>query len=169
MKGLLLGVVFTFCCSFLTVTLCARERIESFPADMKEKYVFTVYQVASKRAITQLPHYLKEPCAAKWSEFQANYTRVYEQNVGFSSTTVEFAKPGIYHAVMRINKYIIKSVKKKKLSKEEASTILCHVLDCANTIFYEEDTLGLEKELSALKDVKAQIELFKQIRLIRNN
>ena len=46
---------------------------------------------------------------------------------------------------------------------------LCHVLDCANTIFYEEDTLGLEKELSALKDVKAQIELFKQIRLIRNN
>lgn len=46
----------------------------------KEKYVYHVYETTSKVAF-EIPHYLGEPCTEKWSRFQANYTRTYDQNV----------------------------------------------------------------------------------------
>ena len=99
--------------------------------------------------------------------FQTNYTRVYDQNIGFSNTTVEFAKPAVYHAVTKINKYVIKSVKKGKMTKEKASKLLCYILDCANTIIYEPDTKALEEELSSTKETSLLINIFKQIKLVK--
>ena len=129
----------------------------------KEKYVYHVYETTSKVAF-EIPHYLGEPCTEKWSRFQANYTRTYDQNVGFSSTTVEFAKPAIYHAVNKINKYIVKAVKKKNVTREEAIRLLSHVLDCANTLLYEDDTTQLEKSLASTKEPELLIKIFNQIK-----
>ena len=128
--------------------------------------MYLVYDTTSKVAF-EIPHYLGEPCTEKWSRFQANYTRTYDQNVGFSSTTVEFAKPAIYHAVNKINKYIVKAVKKKNVTREEAIRLLSHVLDCANTLLYEDDTTQLEKSLASTKEPELLIKIFKQIKLVK--
>ena len=135
--------------------------------DVSYYYVFTMYDDTSYKSVFKSHHYLGEPCATKWNMFQSIYTRTYEQEVGLSNTIVEFEKPAIYHAVRRLNKYIIKSVKKKKLGKKEASALLCHVLDCANAIYYENDTAELERKVGSLKDNEALLDFFEHIKLVK--
>lgn len=131
------------------------------------EYVFTACDDAAYEPTFKSRHYLGEPCATKWNIFQGLYTRTYEQEIGFSNTIVEFEKPAIYHAVKRLNKFIIKNVKKKKMSKDEASALLCHVLDCANAIFYENDTTELERKVGSLKENEALLEFFEHIKLVK--
>lgn len=130
-------------------------------------YIFQATTVGDDAAFVT-PHYLGEPCTAKWGAFQSGYTRTYAQDIGFSSTTVEFAKPSVYHAVKKVNRYVVKAVKKKRMKKADAVTLMCHVLDCANAILYENDTRALEKDLASTKEPERLIDIFNHIELIAN-
>ena len=116
-----------FCLDKTANEIISKKNVENIDSEKKEiskkKYTFLIYESENKSTFN-IPHYLGEPCASKWNAFQTNYTRVYDQNIGFSNTSVEFAKPAVYHAVTKINKYVIKSVKKGKMTKEKASKLL---------------------------------------------
>ena len=152
----------------LSVSSTFATEMEVFPQKIEDEphsYVFRVQNIHTDEAFVT-PHYLGEPCTSKWSAFQAGYTRTYDQNIGFSSTTIEFAKPSVYHAVRKINRYVTKAVKKKKMSKDDAVTLMCHVLDCANAILYENDTKQLEGEMASTKDPERLIDIFNHIKLV---
>ena len=70
--------------------------------------------------------------------------------------------------VMFLIAYVIeKAVKKKNVTREEAIRLLSHVLDCANTLLYEDDTTQLEKSLASTKEPELLIKIFKQIKLVK--
>lgn len=131
-------------------------------------YVFQARTAQSEASFVE-PHYLGEPCATKWSAFQSGYTRIYTQDIGFSSTTVEFAKPSIYHAVKKVNRYVVRAVKKQKMKKDDAVALMCHVLDCANAVLYENDTKALENDLASTREPERLIDIFNHIKLVPKN
>ena len=61
----------------------------------------------------------------------------------------------------------MKAVKKKNVTREEAIRLQSHVLDCANTLLYEDDTTQLEKSLASTKEPEQLIKIFKQIKLVK--
>lgn len=54
------------------------------------------------------------------------------------------------------------------MKKADAVTLMCHVLDCANAILYENDTRALEKDLASTKEPERLIDIFNHIELIAN-
>lgn len=97
--------------------------------------------------------------------FITNYRRIYNVSTGFSGQTVEIAKPTIYNAVIKVDKFIRKAVNKGDVSKEEAITTLKHIFDCANALAIERDTQSFEKEIANAKTPESIILIFKLVTL----
>jgi hypothetical protein len=75
-------------------------------------------------------------------------------------------KPVIYDAVMKIERYLKKSVKKGEISMETASADFNKVLDVANSICTA-DTKSFEKEISSTNDVVSLVNLLtKRVNLV---
>ena len=91
---------------------------------------------------------------------------VSEQSIGFASTNVQFNKPVIYNAVQKVNKHLKKAVMKGLLSKEEATQILSHVLDCANVVCFEPDTEAFEEAISEADTREDIIRVFENTELV---
>lgn len=130
-------------------------------------FSFTVYGSIPEAQVNYAQsHYLGQPVEGKWNTFLKNYTLVSEQSIGFASTNVQFNKPVIYNAVQKVNKHLKKAVKKGLLSKEEATQILSHVLDCANVACFEPDTEAFEEAISEADTREDIIRVFENTELV---
>jgi len=80
---------------------------------------------------------------------------------GNPQTRIVIIKPVIYEAVKRIEKHLIKSVKKEETNLTSASYTLNKILDVALNILTA-DTQGFEAAISSLNTNDSRIELFTQ-------
>ena len=103
---------------------------------------------------------------SKWNTFLCNYTHTYDVEVGLSASGTEFRKPAVFKAVERVNKYVKKSFKSHQMTREEATRIMTHVLDCANIICLENDTAALEQAAGDTRTAEEALAFFDQIKLI---
>ena len=115
--------------------------LKSIPDDMLEKHVFG--QAVSRRM------YLLE----------SKYTYETPAIPGNPQTKTMVRKPAIYEAVMRIEHYLKKGVKKGTNTLEAASSTFSKVLDVAlNAI--SADSNSFEKEIGNTTDLDSLIRLF---------
>lgn len=131
-----------------------------------EKFVYSVYgEIPTAKATFEEEHFLGNPLTSKWNTFIQNYTHIYDMSVGFSGSTVEVSKPAIYNAVMKVNKYYKKAVRKGTVDKDIAIQKLSHILDCANVISTETETETFEQAISETKEAEEIIALFDKVEL----
>ena len=143
------------------------DNVETKVTANSSKFSFTVYgEIPSVKVDYAQSHFLGEPIETKWNTFLKNYTQVSEQSIGFASTNVQFVKPVIYNAVQKVNKYLKKSVKKGLVSKDEATTIMNHVLDCANVVCFEPDTEAFEQAIDNAETREDIIRVFQNTELV---
>ncbi len=130
-------------------------------------FSFTVYgEIPSVKVDYAQSHFLGEPIETKWNTFLKNYMQVSEQSIGFASTNVQFVKPIIYNAVQKVNKYLKKSVKKGLVTKEDATAIMNHMLDCANVVCFEPDTEAFEQAIDNAETREDIIRVFQNTELV---
>jgi len=122
--------------------------LNTIPKDMIEKHVFG--ELVSKKL------YLLD----------SKYTYKVPIIPGNPQTRTIVHKPIIYEAVMKIERYLKKSVKKGEISTESASQDFNKVLDVANSICTA-DTKSFEKEIRSSNDVVSLFNLLtKRVNLV---
>jgi len=111
-------------------------------------------------------HDLGEMVSKKFYLLDSKYTYETPLIPGNPQSKTVVRKPVIYDSVYKIEKYLIKSVKKDVISVENASTIMNKVLDVANCILTI-DTIDFEKEINKLKNPQELTQLFMtQVKLV---
>lgn len=137
-------------------------------AQDKKEFTFEVYggEIPNVKPAFEEEHFLGGEITKKWNTFLCNYTHTYEVEVGLSSSGTEFRKPAVFKAVERVNKYVKKSYKSQHMTKEEATRIMSHVLDCANIICLESDTAALEDAAGDANTAEEALAFFDHIKLI---
>lgn len=137
-------------------------------AQDKKEFTLEVYggEIPNVKPAFEEEHFLGGEITKKWNTFLCNYTHTYEVEVGLSSSATEFRKPAVFKAVERVNKYVKKSYKSQHMTKEEATRIMSHVLDCANIICLESDTAALEDAAGDANTAEEALAFFDHIRLI---
>jgi hypothetical protein len=124
------------------------EELNSIPKDMIGEHVFG------------------ESISRKMYLFESRYTYQVPIVPGNPQTRTMIRKPVIYDAVMKIERYLKKSVKKGEISIETASSDFNKVLDVALNVLTAE-TANLEKEISKTNNVSSMTNLFtKRINLV---
>lgn len=153
-------------CSMLVMAANDKDAAPAVSAN-EANFTFSVYgNIPERKTDYAEPHFLGQPIENKWNTFLLNYRQESEQSVGFSNTTVRFNKPVIYNAVQKINKYVKKACKKAQMDKEEAVKVMSHVLDCANVICFEENTIAFEEALGNADSVEGELSVFQHTRLV---
>lgn len=137
-------------------------------AQDKKEFTLEVYggEIPNVKPAFEEEHFLGGEITKKWNTFLCNYTHTYEVEVGLSSSGTEFRKPAVFKAVERVNKYVKKSYKSQHMTKEEATRIMSHVLDCANIICLESDTAALEDAAGDANTAEEALAFFDHIKLI---
>ena len=137
-------------------------------AQDKKEFTLEVYggEIPNVKPAFDEEHFLGGEITKKWNTFLCNYTHTYEIEVGLSSSGTEFRKPAVFKAVERVNKYVKKSYKSQRMTKEEAIRIMSHVLDCANIICLESDTAALEEAAGDANTAEEALAFFDHIKLI---
>lgn len=137
-------------------------------AQDKKEFTLEVYggEIPNVKPAFEEEHFLGGEITKKWNTFLCNYTHTYEVEVGLSSSGTEFRKPAVFKAVARVNKYVKKSYKSQHMTKEEATRIMSHVLDCANIICLESDTAALEDAAGDANTAEEALAFFDHIKLI---
>lgn len=137
-------------------------------AQDKKEFTLEVYggEIPNVKPAFDEEHFLGGEITKKWNTFLCNYTHTYEVEVGLSSSGTEFRKPAVFKAVERVNKYVKKSYKSQHMTKEEAIRIMSHVLDCANIICLESDTVALEEAAGDANTAEEALAFFAHIKLI---
>ena len=133
-----------------------------------QTYVFSYNEVEREKiqSLDELAiHPFGEEFAYKLQLLKEQYT--YQEYLSISNTyNTIIEKPSIYQSVRKVNKHLIKSVKKSKMSKEEAIAQLTEIMDKALNIRYQ-DTEELEEALWKIKDPVAIEELYtKEVSMI---
>lgn len=86
---------------------------------------------------------------------------------GDPTTRIVFVKGDLFNAVRKIEKELDKNVKSKKLTQQDATNQMNHVLNVALAAFYSNDSQSFEKALrSHMKDYKELLVLFNKVVLI---
>ena len=142
--------------------------IAHMAAQDKKEFTLEVYggEIPNVKPAFDEEHFLGGEITKKWNTFLCNYTHTYEVEVGLSSSETEFRKPAVFKAVERVNKYVKKSYKSQHMTKEEATRIMSHVLDCANIICLESDTAALEEAAGDANTAEEALAFFDHIKLI---
>jgi hypothetical protein len=111
-------------------------------------------------------HLLGQLVAEKMYLFESKYTYQVPIVPGNPQTRTMVRKPVIYDAVMKIERYLKKSVKKGEITLETASADFNKVLDVALNILTAE-TSDLEKDISKTSNAPSITNLFtKRITLV---
>lgn len=139
-------------------------------SSLSPKYSLESLDLSSvtKNIIFEEDHYLGDLITQKWNLFQQSYRRVFSQSIGLTNSSVEIIKPTVYNAVNKINNHYKKELKKGVKNKVEIADTFSHVLDCANLLFYEEDTKNIEADIKASKTADELIKVFDSISIINN-
>jgi len=138
-------------------------------ANVVARYTLDSYGSTAKlKTAFEDEHFLGGETSLKWNLFQQNYKRVYEQTVGLSGSSVEIIKPTVFNAVNKVNNYYKKLVNNKKADKEQITSALNHILDCANLLCYEEDTKRIETDIKNAKTDQDIVLVFASIHIIQH-
>ena len=158
--------MYLFIACFLIVSGLQPVKAQQYLSDNETHYTFIVFtsDLKSETAFEE-NHSLCSSLNDSWNMFNDNYRRVSKVSSGFSGQVVEIYKPAIYNAVVKVDKYICKAVKKGEISKEEAVATLKHILDCAIALSIENDTKMFEKEIAAAKTPESIIRIFNHVEL----
>lgn len=137
-------------------------------AQEKKEFTLEVYggEIPDVKPAFEEEHFLGGEITRKWNTFLCNYTHTYDVEVGLSASDTEFRKPAVFKAVERVNRYVKKNFKSHLMTREEATRIMTHVLDCANIICLENDTAALEQAAGDTRTAEEALAFFDQIRLI---
>lgn len=131
-------------------------------------YTYTVYgEIPVAKPVFEEDHFLGGELTKKWNTLNTNYTHVYDVSVGFSDSGTEIVKPAVYNAVLKVNKYYRKAVRKGMVGKDEAVKELSHIFDCANVICFEDNTRDFEEAVSQADGPEQLIALFNRVKLVR--
>ena len=150
----------------LAAAITASAGTEKTEVTENHHYVYTVVgEIPNVKPTFEEEHPLGAVVQVKWNTFLSNYTRVYDVEVGMSSSGTELRKPSIYKAVERANKYVKRAVKDGTMSREEAVATMAHVLDCANVICFEDNTEDIEEAARHAKTGEAVVALFDKVEL----
>jgi len=134
--------------------------------DTTRIYVYQVYgYIPTPNSAFEEEHYLGGALSAKWNTFNQTYTHVYDVKVGFTNSAVEISKPSVYNAVIKVNNYFKKAVKKGMVTREEATRSLSHIFDCANVICFNPNTTTFEHAAEKTKTPEEIIGLFEKVRI----
>lgn len=132
----------------------------------KAEFVFPVYgEIPVAKVEFEEDHFLGDAIAKKWNTFQKNYTRVYDVEIGLTSSGSEIRKPAVFKAVERANRFVKKACRNKTMDTDKAIAVMAHILDCANVICFEEDTEAFEKKAKEAKTGEEVIDLFNRVKL----
>lgn len=167
----------------LALTICAREQIldgvqtlamftdkndNLSLAAAEPAFTFEVWgEIPNAEPDVPEKHELGTEITRKWNTFLKNYTREYCVSVGLTDSGYEFLKPAVFNAVKRANRYVKKCIRKGDMSRENAVAVMGHVLDCANTIIFENDTEKFEEAASRAMTGKDAVGLFESVKLIQ--
>lgn len=111
-------------------------------------------------------HVFGETVSKKLYLLDSKYTYKVPMVPGNPQMRTIVRKPAIYDAVMKIERYLKKSVKKGEISMETASADFNKVLDVANSVCTA-DTKSFEKEISSTNDVVSLVNLLtKRVNLV---
>ena len=150
----------------LAVATSAFEGNEKTEAAESHHFTYTVVgDIPNVKPTFEEEHPLGAVVKAKWNTFLSNYTRVYDVEVGMSSTGTELRKPSIFKAVERANKYVKRAVKDGKMSRDKAVEVMVHILDCANVICFEDNTADIEDAARHAKTGEDVLALFANVKL----
>ena len=108
-------------------------------------------------------HFLGDNIAQKKHAFQSIYVRHYSATLGFSDNTMEIYKPAIYNAVVKVENYLKKAIRRKEINQGEAVQELSKCLDVAYLAYYEENTDELEQTLKKAKEPEELLHIFQSI------
>lgn len=160
MKKLMISAV----ALMLATSLCAKE--ENSSAIAPRHFVFEVYgSIPNVKNTFEEEHPLGKEVAEKWNTFIANYTCVYDIEVGLSGSATEIRKPAVFKAVERADKYIRKAVKEGRMERQAAVGVMTHVLDCANVICFEDNTSEFEDLVRKAKSGQDVVAIFNEVEL----
>jgi hypothetical protein len=127
-------------------------------------YVYEVYDsISSSKSVFEEEHFLGGKLSEKWNSFNQNFTRVFDVKIGLSKSAVEIQKPSVYNAVIKVNNYYKKAVRKGTISKDEAEHKLSHIFDCANVICFSYNTSDFENAVKNVKSPEDIISLFDKV------
>ena len=123
-------------------------------------FVFNVYSLENN----DLPdenssNFFGELAGKKKMRLQETYTFSTPIAPGNPGTKTIVRKPAIYNAVVRLEKYYRKQVKKGECPEEEARASFLKVLDVAQAAF-PESTTEFEQELSSTKNIETIAQIF---------
>ena len=137
-------------------------------AQEKKEFTLEVYggEIPDVKPAFEEEHFLGGEITRKWNTFLCNYTHTYDVEVGLSTSGTEFRKPAVFKEVERVKRYVKKRFKSHHMTREEATRIMTHVLDCANIICLENDTAALEQAAGDTRTAEEALAFFDQIRLI---
>lgn len=136
-------------------------------ASAQGKFTFTFYgDIPTAKLAFEEDYFLKD-VSPKWNTFIYNYTHTNELEVGMAKSATEIRKPAIYNAVQRVSKFVKRGVKNSLISTDDAVNLMNYILDCANIISYEEDTLDFEQAARKVKTGEEAIALFKNVEIAR--
>ena len=150
----------------LAVATSAFAGNEKTEATESHHFTYTVVgDIPNVKPTFEEEHPLGAVVKAKWNTFLSNYTRVYDVEVGMSSSGTELRKPSIFKAVERANKYVKRAVKEGTMSRDKAVEVMSHILDCANVICFEDNTADIEEAARHAKTGEAVVALFANVEL----
>lgn len=129
-------------------------------------FVYEVYgNIPNVKNTFEEEHPLGKVVAEKWNTFIANYTCVYDVEVGLSGSATEIRKPSVFKAVERADKYIRKAVREGRMERDAAVKVMSHVLDCANVICFEDNTSDFEAVVRKAKTGQDVVTVFDNVEL----
>lgn len=107
-------------------------------------------------------HSLGEEIAKKEVLFKERYLKKIEGTPTSPTTKTVIVKPVVYNSINKIDKYLVKSVKKGLIEKEQATEDLNACLNVA-LVCSSSNTIELEKRLKAAKSPDKMIEVYKAV------
>ncbi|MGM9712866.1 MAG: hypothetical protein ACI3Y5_01950 [Prevotella sp.] len=139
---------------------------ESASGAANHHFVFEVYgDIPDVKPTFEEQHPLGKVVSDKWNTFIANYTCVYDVEVGLSGSATEIRKPAVFKAVGRADKYIRKQVRDGAMGRETAVAIMTHILDCANVICFDDETAAFEAYVRKAKTGQDVVDAFASVEL----
>lgn len=130
-------------------------------------FVFTNYGIdlEHKDLVDYPEHLLGDQVARKMFALRKLYVRRQSSSIGYTNNTVDIAKPVIYNAVLKLESYLKKSVRRNEMNADDAAARFAVCLDVASVVYYEDDTVILENAVKQAKEPQALMSLFDKIQI----
>lgn len=165
--------IFSLCAGAQEFAMDISEKKQPFQTEATEEraleaeFVFTNYGIdlEHKDLVDYPEHMLGDQIARKMFAVRKIYVRRQSSSIGYTNNTVEISKPVIYNAVLKLENYFKKSVRRNEMNSVEAAARFAACLDIASVVYYEDDTTALENAVKQAKEPVALTTLFNKVQI----